>query len=90
MAARKEWLCESPSHFLPHLELSHSACLGGVNRIPNVMNDMERFHSAVLQLPETDAVKVISCIQEVRCPCRMISLQLRPGTHINAFRCVSF
>jgi len=64
MAAPKEGLCESLSHFLPHLEHFHSACLGGVDRIPNVMNDMEKFHSAVLRLPQTDAVKVISCIQE--------------------------
>ena len=83
MAARKEGLCDSLSHFLPHLELSHSACLGGVNRIPNVMNDMGKFHLAVLRLPETDAVKVISCIQEVRCPRQMIPPQLRTGTHIN-------
>jgi len=67
MAGGEEGHLESSSDFLLHLKHSHRTCLEGVNHIPGVMNDMRVFRSAVCGLPNTQAVEVISCIQEVRC-----------------------
>ena len=76
---------ESSSGFLSHLEQSHRTCLEGVNHIPDVMNDMRVFRSAVCGLPNTEAVKVISCIQEVRCTDEMILLRSLPGADVSLF-----
>ena len=64
MVPEKE-IHETPKGFPSHFQTSHSIYLGGVEFIPNVINDMRLFRSAVCQLPPNDIAEIISGIQEV-------------------------